>query len=128
MKCPSCGLELDESLKFCEGCGAPIVKSPATSPSPQPPPPPAAPAPAMPKAPEAPKKKGGKCGCIAAIAIVVLLVLLGLCLGGGYYFWNRGLKDKWESLRNKGEGSARIHAPAHKPDSLPRSSSERITA
>lgn len=122
MKCASCGMELDESLKFCEGCGAPVVKAPAASQPPQPPPaPPAAatqkapPAPATPKAPEAPKKKGGKCGCIAAIAVVVLLVLLALCVVAGY-MKREWLKDKLESFRNRGDGSARIHAPAHQPD------------
>ena len=123
MKCTSCGMDLDESLKFCEGCGAPVVKAPAASQPPQPPPPapPAAatqktpPAPAPPKAPAAPKKKGGKCGCIAAIAVVVLLVLLALCVVAGY-MKREWLKDKLESFRNRGEGNARIHAPAHQPD------------
>jgi len=129
MKCASCGMELDESLKFCEGCGAPVIKATVASPPPPPPappapaapkaPPPAAPkappAPAPPKTPEAQKKKGGKCGCIAAIAIVVLLVLLALCVAAGY-MKREWLKDKWESFRNRGEGSARIHAPANQPD------------
>lgn len=34
MKCPKCGLEINENNKFCQGCGTPLQQTPAAAPSP----------------------------------------------------------------------------------------------
>ncbi len=113
MKCASCGKELDESLKFCEACGAPVVK-------PVPPPPPKAQAKVPLPPPPAPAKKSGKgkCGCIALVALVVLLVLLGLCVAGGFFFWKRGLRDKVNQYLHpgNGDGNASITVPVQRAE------------
>lgn len=120
MKCASCGREMDDSLKFCEGCGAPVVKAPAAAPPPVPPPPPKAQAKLPPPPPPAPVKKSGKgkCGCIALVALVVLLVLLGLCVAGGVFFWKRGLRDKINQYLHPGnsDGNASITVPVQRSE------------
>lgn len=97
MRCASCGRELDESIKFCDGCGKPVTPA---APAPSAPAKPAAPQPAPPP----PKKKKGKCGCIAGVALVVLLILLILCLVGGFYGWRHGGREKYEQFRHRGDG------------------------
>ncbi len=123
MKCASCGREMDESLKFCEGCGAPVVKAQAAGPPPPPPVPPPSPktqaqVPPPPAAAPAKKSGKGKCGCIALVALVVLLVLLGLCVAGGVFFWKRGLKDKINQYLHpgNGDGNASITVPVQRSE------------
>ena len=112
MRCASCGRELEESIKFCDGCGTPVAKPAPAMPAPKPPsqakpqPPPGPP-------PAAPKKKG-KCGCLAGVAVVVLLVLLLACSIGGFNYWKHGGRDRINRLLHRGEegGTLGLALPA----------------
>lgn len=96
MYCPKCGtLNLDDS-RFCEGCGAPLSPSPATSSpvfQPQ-----AVSAPGQPPKPGTPKKPKKPLVWV----LVALIVLAGLGLGG-WWGWNVHQGNQFQEQLSLGE-------------------------